>query len=102
MYKISGESVSRAFHVTAGAWQHMHRPFLVIYSDVMACRQSRFWRMSVSNRCEEVMDLGRVTLLRNQRECLPDLRTGFRTSHEIQKIECIDYDDLAKIVDTTI
>ena len=66
----------------------------------MVCRQTGF-AMLVSNSVQEVMDLASVAHLSAIKGRLPFLHffDGFRTSHEIQKIECIDYDELAKVLD---
>ncbi len=100
MYKISGELLPGVFHVTARALAAHALSIFGDHSDVMACRQTGF-AMLVSNSVQEVMDLGCVAHLSAIKGRVPFLHffDGFRTSHEIQKIECIDYDDLAKIVD---
>ncbi len=100
MYKISGELLPGVFHVTARALAAHALSIFGDHSDVMACRQTGF-AMLVSNSVQEVMDLGCVAHLSAIKGRVPFLHffDGFRTSHEIQKIECIDYDELAKIVD---
>ncbi|WP_313524761.1 pyruvate:ferredoxin (flavodoxin) oxidoreductase [Anaerotignum sp.] len=100
MYKISGELLPGVFHVTARALAAQALSIFGDHSDVMACRQTGF-AMLVSNSVQEVMDLGCVAHLSAIKGRVPFLHffDGFRTSHEIQKIECVDYDELAKIID---
>ncbi|NCC15540.1 MAG: pyruvate:ferredoxin (flavodoxin) oxidoreductase [Clostridia bacterium] len=100
MYKISGELLPGVFHVTARALAAQALSIFGDHSDVMACRQTGF-AMLASNSVQEVMDLGCVAHLSAIKGRVPFLHffDGFRTSHEIQKIECVDYDELAKIVD---
>ena len=100
MYKISGELLPGVFHVTARALAAQALSIFGDHSDVMACRQTGF-AMLASNSVQEVMDLGCVAHLAAIRGRVPFLHffDGFRTSHEIQKIECVDYEELAKIVD---
>ena len=100
MYKIAGELLPGVFHVTARALAAQALSIFGDHSDVMACRQTGF-AMLVSNSVQEVMDLASVAHLSAIKGRVPFLHffDGFRTSHEIQKIECIDYDELAKILD---
>ena len=100
MYKIAGELLPCVFHVSARALASHALSIFGDHSDVMACRQTGF-ALLASNSVQEVMDLGAVAHLSTIKGRVPFLHffDGFRTSHEIQKIECLDYDDLAKIVD---
>ena len=100
MYKIAGELLPGVFHVTARALAAQALSIFGDHSDVMACRQTGF-AMLASNSVQEVMDLASVAHLSAIKGRVPFLHffDGFRTSHEIQKIECIDYDELAKILD---
>ena len=100
MYKIAGELLPGVFHVTARALAAQALSIFGDHSDVMACRQTGF-AMLVSNSVQEVMDLASVAHLSAIKGRVPFLHffDGFRTSHEIQKVECIDYDELAKILD---
>jgi len=100
MYKIAGELLPCVFHVSARALASHALSIFGDHSDVMACRQTGF-AMLASNSVQEVMDLGAVAHLSAIKGRVPFLHffDGFRTSHEIQKIECLDYDELAKIVD---
>ncbi|MBP3629495.1 MAG: pyruvate:ferredoxin (flavodoxin) oxidoreductase, partial [Anaerotignum sp.] len=100
MYKIAGELLPCVFHVTARALAAHALSIFGDHSDVMACRQTGF-AMLVSNSVQEVMDLACVAHLSAIKGRVPFLHffDGFRTSHEIQKIECMDYEELAKIID---
>jgi len=100
MYKIAGELLPCVFHVSARALASHALSIFGDHSDVMACRQTGF-AMLASNSVQEAMDLGCVAHLATIKSRVPFLHffDGFRTSHELQKIETIDYDDLAKIVD---
>ena len=100
MYKIAGELLPCVFHVSARALASHALSIFGDHSDVMACRQTGFAMLS-SNSVQEAMDLGCVAHLATIKSRVPFLHffDGFRTSHELQKIETIDYDDLAKIVD---
>ena len=100
MYKIAGELLPCVFHVSARALASHALSIFGDHSDVMACRQTGF-AMLASNSVQEVMDLAAVAHLSTIEGRVPFLHffDGFRTSHEIQKVECLDYDELAKIVD---
>ncbi|NDO47664.1 pyruvate:ferredoxin (flavodoxin) oxidoreductase [Clostridium sp. MD294] len=100
MYKIAGELLPGVFHVSARALTAQALSIFGDHSDVMACRQTGF-AMLVSNSVQEVMDLASVAHLSAIKGRVPFVHffDGFRTSHEIQKIECIDYDELAKVLD---
>lgn len=100
MYKISGELLPGVFHVSARALAGHALSIFGDHSDVMACRQTGFALLASSN-VQEVMDLGGVAHLSSIKSRVPFLHffDGFRTSHEIQKIEVIDYEDFAKLVD---
>ena len=100
MYKISGELLPCVFHVSARALAAHSLNIFGDHSDVMACRQTGF-AMLASNSVQEVMDLGLVAHLSTLRTKVPFLHffDGFRTSHEVSKIEAIDYEDMRKLVD---
>ena len=100
MYKIAGELLPCVFHVSARALAYHALNIFGDHSDVMACRQTGF-AMLCSNSVQEVMDLAAVAHLSTIKGRVPFLHffDGFRTSHEIQKVECTDYDELAKLVD---
>jgi pyruvate-ferredoxin/flavodoxin oxidoreductase len=98
MYKISGELLPGVFHVTARAIAAHALSIFGDHQDVMATRQTGF-TMIASASVQEVMDLGLVAHLAAIDSSLPCLHffDGFRTSHEIQKIVVIDYEDMAKL-----
>ena len=100
MYKISGELLPGVFHVSARSLSVHGLSIFGDHSDVMACRQTGFALLAATSP-QEVMDLGAVAHLSAIKGRVPFLHffDGFRTSHELQKIDTLDYDDLAKIVD---
>ena len=100
MYKISGEMLPGVFHVTARALAAHSLSIFGDHSDVMGARQTGFV-MLASASVQEVMDLALVTHLSAIKASLPFVHffDGFRTSHEIQKIEQIEYEDMAKLLD---
>ena len=100
MYKISGEMLPGVFHVTARALAAHSLSIFGDHSDVMGARQTGF-AMLASASVQEDMDLALVTHLSAIKASLPFVHffDGFRTSHEIQKIEQIEYEDMAKLLD---
>ncbi|MDR1704615.1 MAG: pyruvate:ferredoxin (flavodoxin) oxidoreductase, partial [Clostridiales bacterium] len=100
MYKLAGELLPAVLHVSARAIAGHALSIFGDHSDVMACRQTGF-AMLASSSVQEVMDLGAVAHLTAIKSRVPFLHffDGFRTSHEIQKIETLEFDDLAKLVD---
>ena len=100
MYKIAGELLPGVFHVTARALASHTLSIFGDHSDVMACRQTGFAMLAETN-VQEVMDLSPVAHLAAIKGRVPFLNffDGFRTSHELQKIEVWDYEDLADMVD---
>ena len=100
MYKIAGELLPCVIHVSARCVASHALNIFGDHSDVYACRQTGFAMMAESNP-QEVMDLGAVAHLATIKGRVPVLNffDGFRTSHEIQKIEVWDYDDLKEMVD---
>ena len=100
MYKIAGELLPAVFHVSARTVAAQSLNIFGDHSDVMACRQTGFAMLAETNP-QEVMDLGAVAHLAAIEGRVPFLNffDGFRTSHEIQKIEIWDYDDLKDMVD---
>ena len=100
MYKIAGELLPCVFHVSARTVASHALNIFGDHSDVMACRQTGY-AMLCSANVQEVMDLGAVAHLSTLKSRVPFLHffDGFRTSHEIQKIEVWDYDDLKSMVD---
>ncbi len=100
MYKIAGERLPAVFDVSARALATHALSIFGDHSDVMACRATGF-AMLASSSVQETMDLTAVSHLSAIKGRIPFLNffDGFRTSHEIQKIEVLEYDDLAKLVD---
>jgi pyruvate-ferredoxin/flavodoxin oxidoreductase len=100
MYKIAGELLPGVMHVTARALASHALSIFGDHTDVMACRQTGF-AMLATGSVQEVMDLTAVAHLAAIKSRVPfqHFFDGFRTSHEMQKIEVIDYEDLAKLVD---
>jgi pyruvate-ferredoxin/flavodoxin oxidoreductase len=99
MYKMAGEMLPGVMHVTARAVAGHALSIFGDHQDVMAVRQTGF-SLLASASVQEVMDLGLVAHLAAIEASLPFVHffDGFRTSHEIQKIELIDYEDMAKLV----
>ena len=104
MYKISGELMPSVFHVSARALAYHALNIFGDHSDVMACRQTGF-AMLASNSVQEATDMALVAHLSAIKASVPFLHffDGFRTSHEIQKIDAIDpkdnYAEIANLVD---
>ena len=100
MYKIAGELLPCVIHVSARCVASHALNIFGDHSDVYACRQTGFAMMAESNQ-QEIMDLGAVAHLATIKSRVPFLNffDGFRTSHEVQKIETWDYKDLAEMVD---
>ncbi|HHX01168.1 MAG TPA: pyruvate:ferredoxin (flavodoxin) oxidoreductase [Firmicutes bacterium] len=100
MYKIAGELLPTVFHVSARTVATHALSIFGDHSDVMAVRQTGF-AMIASNSVQEAMDLALVSHLAALKSRVPFVHffDGFRTSHEIQKVEMIDYDQIATLVD---
>jgi pyruvate-ferredoxin/flavodoxin oxidoreductase len=100
MYKMAGELLPAVLHVSARALASHALSIFGDHSDVYACRQTGF-AMLCSTNPQEVMDLGAVAHLVAIRSRIPFLHffDGFRTSHEVQKIQIWDYEDLKKLTD---
>ena len=100
MYKIAGELLPGVFHVTARALAASSLSIFGDHQDVMAARQTGFALLAESS-VQEVMDLSAVAHLSAIKGRVPFVNffDGFRTSHEIQRIEVLDYADLDKLVD---
>ena len=101
MYKIAGELLPSVFHVTARALASHALSIFGDHSDIYACRQTGF-AMLASGSVQEVMDLSGVSHLTTIKSRIPFINffDGFRTSHEIQKIEQINQDDLSALIDS--
>ncbi len=100
MYKIAGELLPCVFHVSARTLATHSLCIFGDHSDVMACRQTGF-AMLCEGSVQEVMDLSAVAHLATIESRVPFINffDGFRTSHEYQKIEEIDQEDLRPLVD---
>ena len=100
MYKIAGEMLPGVFHVSARTLSAHALSIFGDHSDVMGVRQTGFSLLAASSP-QEVMDLGAVAHLAAIHCRMPFLHffDGFRTSHEIQKIQALDYDALRPLVD---
>lgn len=101
MYKIAGEMLPCVFHVSARALASQALSIFGDHSDVYACRQTGF-AMLASCSVQETMDMALISHLATLKSKVPFLHffDGFRTSHEISKIDAIDYEDIKSIVDT--
>lgn len=99
MYKIAGEMLPGVFHVASRAVTTNALNIFGDHTDVMATRQTGFAMLAESS-VQEVMDLAPVAHLAAIEANIPFLNffDGFRTSHEIQKIEVLDYEELAQLV----
>ncbi len=100
MYKIAGELLPGVFHVSARALASQALSIFGDHSDVMSARQTGF-ALLASNSVQEVMDLGGIAHMTAIKTRVPFLHffDGFRTSHEVQKIETIDYSVFNSLVD---
>ena len=100
MFKIAGELTSTVFHVSARAIAAQALSIFGDHSDVMACR-STGWAMLCSNNVQEVMDFALISQAATLRSRVPFLHffDGFRTSHEVQKVEELTYDDMRAMID---
>ena len=100
MYKIAGELLPCVFHVTARSLAAHALSIFGDHSDVMATRQTGF-AMLASNSVQEVMDMAAVSHLATLKSKVPFLHffDGFRTSHEVQKVELLDYEKLVELAD---
>ena len=100
MYKIAGELLPCVFHVSARCVASHALNIFGDHSDVYACRQTGFAMLAETNP-QEVMDLAAVAHLASIKSRVPFINffDGFRTSHEIQKIETWDYEDLKEMCD---
>ncbi|RUT77779.1 pyruvate:ferredoxin (flavodoxin) oxidoreductase [Ancylomarina longa] len=100
MYKIAGELLPCVFHVSARALAAQALSIFGDHSDIYAARQTGF-AMLASGSVQEVMDLSAVSHLTAIKSRVPFVNffDGFRTSHEIQKVEAIDMEDMRGLVD---
>ena len=100
MYKMAGELLPGVLHVSARTVATQALNIFGDHSDVMACRQTGFAMLAEGN-VQEIMDLAPVAHLAAIKGRVPFLNffDGFRTSHEVQKVACWDYADLADMCD---
>ena len=100
MYKIAGEMLPCVFHVSARTLASHALCIFGDHQDVMSCRQTGF-AMLAEGSVQEVMDLAGVAHLATIKSRIPFINffDGFRTSHEIQKIEMLENEDLAGLID---
>ena len=100
MYKISGELLPGVIHVSARSLATQALSIFGDHQDIYACRQSG-WAMLATGSVQEIIDLGGLAHLSAISSRVPFLHfyDGFRTSHEMQKIETIDYSDFKSLVD---
>lgn len=100
MYKVAGELLPGVYHVTARAVAGHALSIFGEHSDVMACRQTGC-AMLATNSVQEVMDLAGVAHLAAIKTRVPFVHffDGFRTSHEVQKVETIEQEELAPLID---
>ncbi|EFW37679.1 pyruvate synthase [Treponema phagedenis F0421] len=103
MYKIAGELTSTVFHVAARALATSALSIFGDHQDVMSCRQTG-WAMLASNSVQEVMDSAVIAHAATLEARVPFLHffDGFRTSHEIQKVEEVSYEVMQKMVNNTL
>ena len=101
MYKVAGELLPGVFHVSARAIAAQALSIFGDHQDVMASRQTGCV-MLASGSVQEVMDIAPIAHVAAIKGRLPFVHffDGFRTSHEIQKVEALDYEDLASLLDT--
>jgi len=99
MYKIAGELTSTVFHIAARAIAASALSIFGDHQDVMASRQTG-WAMLASNNVQETMDMAVISHAATLKTRVPFLHffDGFRTSHEIQKIEEVSYDIMKKMI----
>lgn len=100
MYKIAGEMTPTVFHVSARSLAAQSLSIFGDHSDVMACRNTGF-AMTAASSIQETMDMALVAHLATLKTQVPFLSffDGFRTSHEVQKVEEISYEDILPLVE---
>ncbi len=101
MHKIAGEMLPTVFHVSARSLAAQSLSIFGDHSDVMSCRNTGY-AMTAASSIQETMDLALVAHLATLKAQVPFLAffDGFRTSHEVQKVEEISYDDLKPLLET--
>lgn len=100
MHKIAGEMLPTVFHVSARSLAAQSLSIFGDHSDVMSCRNTGF-AMTAASSIQETMDMALVAHLSTLKSSVPFLAffDGFRTSHEIQKVEEISYEDMKTLLD---
>ena len=100
MYKIAGEMLPTVFHVSARSLAAQSLSIFGDHSDVMSVRNTG-WAMTAASSIQETMDMATIAHLATLKAQVPFLNffDGFRTSHELQKVEWIDYSDLNELVE---
>ncbi len=100
MYKIAGELTPTVFHITARSLACQGLSIFGDHGDVMAARQTG-WAMLCSQNVQECMDFALVSQQASLKSRVPFMHffDGFRTSHEIQKVEELSYDDMRAVID---
>ena len=100
MYKMAGELLPAVFHVSARSLAAQALSIFGDHSDVMSTRHTGF-AMLASGSVQQIMDIGAIAHLTAIKSRIPFLHffDGFRTSHEIQKVEACDQDEMAKLID---
>ncbi|HEY5621554.1 MAG TPA: pyruvate:ferredoxin (flavodoxin) oxidoreductase, partial [Pontiella sp.] len=100
MYKIAGEMLPTVFHVSARSLAAQSLSIFGDHSDVMSVRNTG-WAMTVGNSIQETLDMATIAHLATLKAEIPFLNffDGFRTSHELQKVENIEYDELQELVE---
>ncbi len=100
MYKIAGEMLPTVFHVSARSLAAQSLAIFGDHSDVMSVRNTG-WAMTCGNSIQETMDMATIAHLATLKAEVPFLNffDGFRTSHEFQKVETIDYEDLKDLIE---
>jgi len=100
MFKIAGELTSTVFHISARAISAAALNIFGDHSDVMAARATG-WAMLCSNNVQEVMDFALISQAATLRARVPFMHffDGFRTSHEVQKVEELTFDDMRAMID---
>ncbi|NLV61239.1 MAG: pyruvate:ferredoxin (flavodoxin) oxidoreductase, partial [Spirochaetales bacterium] len=100
MHKIAGEMIPTVFHVSARSLAAQSLSIFGDHSDVMSCRNTGF-AITAANNVQETMDLALVAHLTTLEAQVPFLAffDGFRTSHELSKVEDITYDEIRGLVD---
>ncbi len=103
MYKIAGELLPTVFHVSARSLACQALSIFGDHSDVMACRQTGFAMLASAN-VQEVMDMALIAQQSTLAARVPFLHffDGFRTSHEVQKVEELTFDDMRAMIDNTL